>query len=188
MPMKFDSLLFPPQGSDAVKYADRNYAPYPAWADIDVVFIPLCVNENNWLLVKMDLLTAETSLFSSSRRSVKSEYIKAILKRWSQVLDPYKASFSYLERSGRIDIPAPTIKFVKEVPQGRAEDSGVFICMFIHKLVQGKTINLDDGVDSNQAAMDYRRLMARDFYSYRYSGVGSTLPFRRLVAFDPLIN
>ena len=95
-------------------------------------------------------------------------------------------SFSYLERSGRIDTHAPTIKYVKDLPQGRAEDSGMFICMFIHKLVQGKTINLDEGVDCNQAAMDYRRLMARDFYSYRYSGVGSTLPFRRVVAFDPL--
>lgn len=186
MPTKFDSLLLPPQGSDAVKYADGSNAPYPAWADVDVVFIPLCVNQNNWLLVKMNLLTAETSLFSSIRRSMKSEEIKAILKRWSQVMGAYMESFSYLERSGRIDTPAPTIKYVKDVPQGRAEDSGVFICMFIHKLVQGKTINLDEGVDCNQAAMDYRRLMARDFYSYRYSGVGSTLPFRRLVAFDPL--
>jgi len=95
-------------------------------------------------------------------------------------------SFSYLEKSGHTDTPAPIIKYAKDVPQGRAEDSGVFICMFIHKLVQGKTINLDEGVDCNQAAMDYRRLMARDFYSYRYSGVGSTLPFRRLIAFDPL--
>ena len=95
-------------------------------------------------------------------------------------------SFSYLERSGRIDTPVPTIKYAKDIPQGKAEDSSLFICMFIHKLVQGKIINLDEGVDSNQAAMDYRRLMARDFYSYRYSGVGSTLPFRRLVAFDPL--
>ena len=108
----------------------------------------------------MNLLTAETSLFSSSRRSAKSEELKAILKRWSQVMGAYMESFSYLERSGHIDTPAPTIKYVKDVPQGRAEDSGVFICMFIHKLVQGKTMNLDEGVDCNQAAMDYRRLMA----------------------------
>ena len=85
MPTKFDSLLHPPRGSDAVKYADGNYAPYPAWADVDVAFIPFCVNENNWLLAKMNLLTAETFLFSSSRRSVKSEDIKAILKRWALI-------------------------------------------------------------------------------------------------------
>ena len=103
----------------------------------------------------MNLLTAETSLFSSSQRSVKSEEIKSILKRWSQVMGAYIKSFLYLQRSGRIDTPVPIIKYLKDIPQGRAEDSHVFICMFILKLVQAKTINLDEVFDSNQAAMDY---------------------------------
>lgn len=187
MPTKFDSLILQPQGSDAVKYADGNYALYPAWADIDVVFIPLCVNDNIWLLVQMNLVTAETLLFCSSRRSIKPEELKSILKRWSQIMPAFMECFSYLERSGRINTPAPTIKYAKDIPQGKAEDSGVFLCMFIHKLVTGKTINIEEGVDYDRAAMEYRRLMARDFYSYRFSEtMPTTLPFRRYVVFDEL--
>lgn len=187
MPTKFDSLFVPPQASDAVKYADGSYSPYPAWADIDVIYIPFCVNDNIWLLMQMNLVTSETLLYCSSRLDINHEQVKSILRRIQQV---FPAFLPFHEGCSRRNTSRPpTVKYVKYIPQGKIEDSGVFLCMFIHKLVTGKTINIEAGVDYDRVALDYRRLMARDFYSYRISEtLPDTFPFRRFVVFDPLDN
>ncbi|KAJ0496120.1 putative Ulp1 peptidase [Helianthus annuus] len=148
--------------------------PFPAITTVDEVYVPLLIPQTHWFLGVFNLVNRTLTVYDSLAES-------PFLDRGrDQVLTHINFVFdNWLRRHGYYTtMPIPLtypfhVTFAHNVPQqtGPLGDCGVWVCIFLEKLINGKRIN--DGEDPNVTASNMRRHLAMLFYDSKLEGESS---------------
>lgn len=140
------------------------------WWEVDRVFFPINVNNGHWVLGELLLPSFDFYLYDTAVSMQTYESLKANKKfeRFGVELEKIVNDIDYWRRVGlqpRL-VRLKTHK-VKNVPQqsGPLGDCGVFVLMFIERLVSGYTIDLDE--DAQEAAFKFRARMCAIYWGSR---------------------
>ncbi|KAL8232225.1 hypothetical protein R6Q57_002003 [Mikania cordata] len=169
LPPRFFDYLVDGNTKNTVNFSNGKSIPYPSFFDVDYVYFPYCVENQEWLLVQINLQTMNLVMYCSEifsnekyRRSVHPKLLKI-----SVYFAALLVNIKYFKKTGA---PERVIGF--EVNEDHVQsyndlicNRGVHVCMLMEFLVTGKPINVTG--DFHNWCVAYRRYMADQMYFWR---------------------
>ncbi|KAL8234265.1 hypothetical protein R6Q59_020365 [Mikania micrantha] len=166
---RFFDYLVDSNTKNTVNFANGKSIPYPSFFDVDYVYFPFCVENQEWLLVQVNLQTMNLVMYCSEifsnekyRRSVHPKLLKI-----SVYFAALLVNIKYFKKTG-----APERVLGFEVNKDHVQsyndligNRGVHVCMLMEFLDTGKPMNVTG--DFKSWCVAYRRYMADQMYFWR---------------------
>lgn len=159
---------------DANSIAAREMAgqkePYPRFWEVDYVYLPLWIQQSDWLLVRIDMRTMViTQYWTDTRwRNEKRRYVAFAMEMITLWFTWFLDAIHYWTMSSHHIKYKMSVGLVEvNVPQdkGNVSMAGVLVCMMMENLVRNKSLLIEDDVED--ACVRYRHHMANQLYRWR---------------------
>ncbi|KAD7478146.1 hypothetical protein E3N88_01282 [Mikania micrantha] len=146
LPPQFYDYLVDSCTKNTVIFANGKSSPFPSFFDVDYVYFPFCVENNEWLLVQVELRNV----------NLISVYFGALF-----------VNIKYFKKTG---FPPKLMSFEvnEDYVQSHADlygNQGVHACMLMEHLVTGKPLNISNNF--KESCIAYRLFMADQMYFWR---------------------
>ncbi|KAE8685178.1 S uncoupled 1 [Hibiscus syriacus] len=145
---------------------------YPAWWEVDKVFIPV-LERNHWLLVELQIPSLKAIVYDSMINYISLADLRDIIKGWSSYLAKYLDAINYWTRSGnkkpnKLNITVSRDETAPQQTKGPRGDCGPLVCLALDRLITG-SIKYLPPTDIDRAAVGlwFRHYMARSIYTRR---------------------
>lgn len=150
--------------------SDGSTKPYPPWKNVDSVLIPVCTLNDHWFLIQYKVVENEVIIFDRKRSAVPEAFMNMLLAFYKRNILWF---YRQLTNTTREPIPVPAaheqprmyFKTVMQYPDCH-QNSGLFMCMFIHYLVKQDDDMVISDVSDEQIT-HFRKTMADIFYAKR---------------------
>jgi hypothetical protein len=141
------------------------------------VYIPICIEKKDWLLVSVDMQTLHMYLYfvntcdssSCGQTTCIHHLVYPIIVQFESIFKSFLDTISYWEHSGRSYKPKIIISGSEVWPQNKSNvgcDSGILVCMLMRNIVLNLPMSIEG--DLEDACTKYRRFMADEFYHARW--------------------
>ncbi|KAE8660971.1 hypothetical protein F3Y22_tig00116944pilonHSYRG00208 [Hibiscus syriacus] len=145
---------------------------YPAWWEVDKVFIPV-LERNHWLLVELQIPSLKVIVYDSMINYISLADLRDIIKGWSSYLAKFLDAINYWTRSGnkkpkKLNITVSRDETAPQQTKGPRGDCGPLVCLALDRLITG-SIKYLPPTDIDRAAVGlwFRHYMARSIYMRR---------------------
>lgn len=168
LPPQFYEYLVDSCNKDAHLYIKGKFQHYPSFFEVDYVFLPLCLDDRDWLLVRIDLRTQEMLMyFNKDMGSSYRQVLFPILKRIQVYFAALLVNIKYWKKTHYHEsvISWEAIDDYVIGHRDLAGNEGVLVCMLLEHLVTGAPLDLT--ANAKEQFMNYRRYMADQFYFWR---------------------
>ena len=169
LPPEFYECLVDSCSKSAVGYANGKMNPYPSFTEVDVIFFPLCIEAQDWALIRVDLKSMGLMLYYS--HDISSDKYRAVVHPKFKKINVYLTYLLVHIRYWKNRAKSESV-LSYEVNDAYVQpyhqligNEGIYVCMLMEHLVTGKELNI--GENFNQTCMTYRRFMADQFYFWR---------------------
>ncbi|KAJ0751892.1 hypothetical protein HanPI659440_Chr09g0318001 [Helianthus annuus] len=151
LPPQFLDLLEENPNHRALPFAIGLKEHYPPFWDIDTVYIPICVDLQDWFMVRVDMRTLHLTLYFtgtctssvSDGSSLIQVRVYPTLIKFESLFKTFLEQIAYWEHSGRPHVENTMVTHT-EVCQHQKEnpgpDSGVLVCLLLSKLVNDEDV------------------------------------------------
>ncbi|KAE8672372.1 endo-glucanase 2 family protein [Hibiscus syriacus] len=99
MPTAFNAVHLKNQRDESFALGNGQAKLYPAWWEVDKVFIPV-LERNHWLLVELQIPSLKAIVYDSMINYISLADLRDIIKGWSSYLAKYLDAINYWTRSG----------------------------------------------------------------------------------------
>ncbi|KAE8722950.1 hypothetical protein F3Y22_tig00013285pilonHSYRG00098 [Hibiscus syriacus] len=172
MPTAFNAVHLKNQRDESFALGNGQAKLYPAWWEVDKVFIPI-LERNHWLLVELQIPSLKAIVYDSMINYISLADLRDIIKGWSSYLAKYLDAINYWTRSGnkkpkKLNITVSRDETAPQQTKGPRGDCGPFVCLALDRLITG-SIKYLPPTDIDRAAVGlwFRHYMARSIYTRR---------------------
>ncbi|KAL8225143.1 hypothetical protein R6Q57_017700 [Mikania cordata] len=171
LPPQFFDVLVSSITKNALCYGNRKMRPYPSFFDVDYVFIRLCIKNQEWSLVRVDLRNMSMVWYCIESESFGGDtYRSFVLPKLKQMGVYFSALLVNMCFWKKTRQPEGYLIFevnddFAQTDVSLAADEGLYVCMLMEHLVTGKPINASG--DLKLELKKYRRFMADLMYFWR---------------------
>ncbi|XP_021980578.1 uncharacterized protein LOC110876724 [Helianthus annuus] len=178
MPPHFFNMVVE-QKHDAYSYADGSRQKFPAFWNVDTVYMPVSHKDQHWLILQINMLSLKVKVYFPNNCNVMhcGESF-CIHKKIHQILLEFESPFlwflgriSYWQLSGINETDTLECAGDDVWPDNgdhTGRNSGVIICMLMEKLVQNFALTWEEE-NLQDACVRYRRYMADELYAGRFT-------------------
>ncbi|KAL8237077.1 hypothetical protein R6Q59_018158 [Mikania micrantha] len=169
LPPQFYDYLVDSCTKNTVSFANGKSSPFPSFFDVDYVYFPFCVENNEWLLVQVELRNVNLVMFCSECFS-SEKYRRAVHPKLMQISVYFCAllvNIKYFKKTG-YPPKLMSLEVNEDYVQTHADmygNQGVHACMLMEHLVTGKPLNISNNF--RESCIAYRRFMADQMYFWR---------------------
>ncbi|KAE8722786.1 AMP-dependent synthetase and ligase family protein isoform 2 [Hibiscus syriacus] len=143
---------------------------YPAWWEVDKVFIPV-LERKHWLLVELQLPSLKAIVYDSMINYISLVDLRDIIKGWSSHLAKFLDAINYWTRYGnkkpkKLNITVSRDETAPQQTKGPRGDCGPLVCLALERLNTG-SIKYLPPTDRDRAAIGlwFQHYMARSIYT-----------------------
>ncbi|KAM0062651.1 hypothetical protein Hdeb2414_s0004g00150691 [Helianthus debilis subsp. tardiflorus] len=179
LPLQFLDLLCEKPNYGALPFAIGLKEHYPPFWDIDMVYIPICVELQDWFIIRVDMRTLHLTLYftgksgstsSSDGSNLIQVRVYPTLVKFEALFKSFLDQISYWEHSGRPFVEKTMVthtEVCQQCKENPGANSGVLVCMLLTNLVNDEQVSVEN--DLEEACAKYRRHMADEFYAARFT-------------------
>ncbi|KAD4386262.1 hypothetical protein E3N88_26431 [Mikania micrantha] len=169
LPPQFYDYLVDSCTKNTVSFANGKSSPFPSFFDVDYVYFPFCVENNEWLLVQVELQNVNLVMCCSECFS-NEKYRRAVHLKLMQISVYFCALLVNIKYFKKTGFPPKVMSFEvnEDYVQSHADlygNQGVHACMLMEHLVTGKPLNISNNF--RESCIAYRRFMADQIYFCR---------------------
>ncbi|KAE8674852.1 Detected protein of unknown function [Hibiscus syriacus] len=172
MPTAFNAVHLKNQRDESFALGNGQAKLYPAWWEVDKVFIPV-LERNHWLLVELQIASLKAIVYDSMINYISLADLRDIIKGLSSYLAKYLDAINYWTRSGnkkpkKLNITVSRDETAPQQTKGPRGDCGPLVCLALDRLITG-SIKYLPPTDIDRAAVGlwFRHYMARSIYTRR---------------------
>ncbi|KAL8259894.1 hypothetical protein R6Q59_027847 [Mikania micrantha] len=171
LPPQFFDVLVSSITKNALCYGNGKMRPYPSFFDVDYVFVPLCIKNQEWSLVRVDLRNMSMVWYCIESESFGGDkYRSFVLPKLKQMGVYFSALLVNMCFWKKTRQPEGYLVFevnddFVQTDVSLVADEGLYVCMLMEHLVTGKPINASG--DLKLELKKYRRFMADLMYFWR---------------------
>lgn len=170
LPPQFYESLLESVPNKVANYCNGKLKPFPSFLEVDYVFLPIPLDNAEWLIVRLELKTQELVLYSYEDLCVGDKYRKFIHPKLVKIQIYLSATLVNMQYWNKMGYPEKCMTFnLNEdyvVPQkSLTGNEAVYICMLMEHLVTDKPINITG--DLKEICTKYRHKMAEQMYFWR---------------------
>ncbi|MFS7900879.1 hypothetical protein Hanom_Chr00s147759g01821001 [Helianthus anomalus] len=171
LPPQFYDTLLQSVPKSVVGYGNGKENPFPSFVDVDFVFFPLSIDNNEWMLVRLELASQELVLYPFENFCGRGDKFRAViiprLTKLKVYLTGLLVHLKYWKKTGKPECCITHELNDNYVISNRSivGNEAVYLCMLMEHLVTDKPINITG--DVKQICLSYRRFMADKLYFWR---------------------
>ncbi|KAJ0779943.1 hypothetical protein HanPI659440_Chr06g0232121 [Helianthus annuus] len=170
LPPQFYETLLDSTPKNVVKYANGKLHPCPSFFEVDYVFFLLPLENNEWLLARLELSLQELVYYPCENVCVGNKYINVIHPRLTKVkvyLGALLMHLRYWQKTGKPEkcISAELNDNYVVSNTLIAGNEAVYLCMLMEHLVTDKPINITR--DICKTFLSYRQFIVEKLYFWR---------------------
>ena len=168
-PQFYEDVCYTKDCLRAVDMAGKK-EPYPPFWEVDYLYIPIWIKQEDWLLFRVDMFNMEITQYWTDKRwgNEKRRLVEHVMDIFPIFFKHFLDQIHYWRNSRYCTKKKVSFGYVQDgVPQdnGNIANSGVLVCMMMENLVRGKS--LIDETDVEESCTNYRRHMANELYRWR---------------------
>ncbi|KAL8222985.1 hypothetical protein R6Q57_020384 [Mikania cordata] len=179
LPPQFYDYLVDSCTKNTVSFANGKSGSFLSFFDVDYVYFPLCVENNEWLLVQVELRNVNLVMFCSECFSSEN-YRRAVHPKLMQISVYFCALLVNIKYFKKTGFPPKLMSFEvnEDYVQSNADlygNQGVHACMLMEHLVTSKPLNISNNF--RESCIAYRRFMANQMLlkaQFQYTSLPSS--------------
>ncbi|KAD5318349.1 hypothetical protein E3N88_18295 [Mikania micrantha] len=169
LPSQFYDYLVDSCTTNTVSFANGKSSSFPSFFDVDYVYFPFCVENNEWLLVQVELRNVNLVMYCSECFS-SEKYRRAVHPKLMKISIYFCASLANIKYFKKTGFPVKMMSFEvnEDYVQSHTDlygNQGVHVCMLMEHLVTGKPLNVTNNF--RESCIAYRRFMVDQIYFWR---------------------
>ncbi|MFS7971755.1 putative papain-like cysteine peptidase superfamily [Helianthus anomalus] len=170
LPPQFYENLLDSVTKNVAMYGNGKLNPFPSFIEVDYVFFPLPLENREWVLLRLELVTQELVIYACEDICVGEKYRNVIHPRLTKIAVYFGALLVHLRYWKKTGKPEKCMTFELNEEYMVSNSSlsgneGVYLCMLMEHLVADKPIIRSGQTIQNFLA--YRRFMADKLYFWR---------------------
>ncbi|KAE8704881.1 Microtubule-associated protein RP/EB family member 1C [Hibiscus syriacus] len=172
MPTSFNAVHLKNQRDESFALGNGQAKLYPAWWEVDKVFIPV-LERKHWLLVELQIPSLKAIVYDSMINYISLVDLRDIIKGWSSYLAKFLDAINYWTRSGnkkpkKLNITVSRDETAPQQTKGPGGDCSPLVCLALDRLITG-SIKYLPPTDRDRAAVGlwFRHYIARSIYTRR---------------------
>lgn len=170
LPPEFYNSLLESVPKNLANYCNGKFKPFPSFFDVDFVFFPVQLENREWLLVRLELVTQELVMYACEDLRIRDKYRTIVHPKLTKIqvyLGALLVNIRFWKKTGN---PEKCITFNLNEDYVAPHNSlsgneAVYLCMLMEHLVTDKPITTNG--DLKQTCSSYRRFMAEKMYFWR---------------------